>query len=136
MSDRTNLQIAIDYTEQGWGKGNLQIIDELVAPEAIDHHPLAGMEANREGAKKSIQAIHNSFPDTTFKVLDSFEADNKVATRWVFEGTHQAEFFGVPTTGRHVTTSGIMIFRIENGQIQEWWHEYDLFGFMNQLTAK
>jgi predicted ester cyclase len=56
---------------------------------------------------------------------------------YVFDkGKTNAEFFGVPTTGRHVTTSGIMIFRIENGQIQEWWHEYDLFGFMNQLTAK
>jgi predicted ester cyclase len=42
---------------------------------------------------------------------------------------------GIPATGRFVTTSGITIFRLENGLIVEEWSESDTFGLLQQLGA-
>ena len=48
-------------------------------------------------------------------------------------GTHQGEFAGIPATGNKLGTSGILIFRIENGKVAEIREEFDSVGFMQQL---
>ena len=53
--------------------------------------------------------------------------------RFTESGTHQGEFFGIPPTGEHITTTGINIFRIENGKIVELWANSDDLGVMQQL---
>ena len=40
---------------------------------------------------------------------------------------------GVAATGKAITLSGIAIYRIANGKIQEEWDYTDLFGLMQQL---
>jgi predicted ester cyclase len=56
-------------------------------------------------------------------------------TRWSFQGTHRGEFFGVPPTGRTVTTSGIDIWRVRDGRIVENQQVVDNLGLLQQLGA-
>ena len=62
-------------------------------------------------------------------------AADKVVARWTSFGTHSGEFMGVPATGRFLTTSGITIFRLEDGKIVEEWSESDMLGMLQQVGA-
>jgi steroid delta-isomerase-like uncharacterized protein len=61
--------------------------------------------------------------------------DDLVATRWTVSGTHEAEFFGVPATGKRVTSEGMNFYRLSNGKVTEVWTQFDGVGLMQQLGA-
>jgi len=55
--------------------------------------------------------------------------------RWRAEGTHLGPFMGTPPTGKFVSTSGITIFRLQNGRIIEEWGQSDTIGLLQQVGA-
>jgi|SRR5215212_10558392 predicted ester cyclase len=55
------------------------------------------------------------------------------AVRWTRRGTHQGEFMGVAPTGRHVTFTGMRLFRIAENEIAESWVNIDERGLQEQL---
>ena len=50
-----------------------------------------------------------------------------------WRGTQQAEWNGIPATGKEVTLSSSTIYRIANGKIQECWWFYDVLSVLQQL---
>jgi steroid delta-isomerase-like uncharacterized protein len=93
------------------------------APEPLDPN----------GYKGFMSALLAAFPDSRFVVDDVIAEGNKVAVRHRLLGTHQAQFQGIPPTGKSVEVSGIVIFRLENGMIAEAWLNADIMGMMQQL---
>lgn len=49
------------------------------------------------------------------------------------KGDRHVSYLGMPPTGKHVTSSGISIFRIAGGKIVEHWGENDALGTFQQL---
>src|SRR5688500_3171916 len=88
-----------------------------------------------DGYKGFMSALLAAFPDSRFLVDDVIAEGDKVAVRHRLQGTHQAEFQGIPATDKHVEVGGIVIFRIENGMIAEAWLNADLMGMLQQLGA-
>jgi steroid delta-isomerase-like uncharacterized protein len=93
------------------------------APEPLDADGYTGFMSNLLAA----------FPDSRFTVDDVVAEGDKVAIRHRLQGTHQAEFLGIPGTGRQVDVNGIVVFRVENGKIAEAWLNADIMGMMQQL---
>lgn len=93
------------------------------APEPLDPH----------GYKEFMSALLAAFPDSRFVVDDVIAEGEKVAVRHRLLGTHQAEFQGVPATGKNVETNAVVIFQIENGMITEAWLNADIMGMMQQI---
>jgi len=60
---------------------------------------------------------------------------DKVVARWTSFGTHNGDFMGISPTGKQVTTSGITIFRLQDGKIVEEWSESDMLGMLQQVGA-
>jgi steroid delta-isomerase-like uncharacterized protein len=117
-----------------WGKGDFEAFKELFAPEYVYHSPSAApkpksLEEAIEGAK----IIHNAFPDSSLTIEELFAAGDRVVIRWIYKGTHEGEFMGIPPTGNKLEFGGIAITRIENGKIVEEWEDYDALGMMQQL---
>ena len=54
-------------------------------------------------------------------------------TRFVWTGTHNGEFFGVPASGRKVSVWGMVIDRLEDGRIKDSRILMDAFGLMRQI---
>jgi steroid delta-isomerase-like uncharacterized protein len=102
------------------------------APEAR-FHGWAPEPLDQNGYKAFMSVLLAAFPDSRVVVDDVIAEGNKVAVRHRLQGTHQAEFQGVPATGRQVDVNGIVIFRIENGVIAEAWLNADIMGMMQQL---
>jgi steroid delta-isomerase-like uncharacterized protein len=119
-----------------WEKGDLDALEEVLAPDSVDHDPYNphGQEG-LEGGKKTIAMYRAAFPDTSFTIDDQVADGDKVVTRWTATGTHEGELMGVPPTGTKSSVTGITIDRIENGKIVEGWTSWDTLGLMRNIGA-
>jgi steroid delta-isomerase-like uncharacterized protein len=113
--------------------GCLDAIDELVSADFHDHAPLPGLPADVSGLRERLRILHRAFPDFHSTITDLVAEHDKVVAFVVSSGTHQAEFAGVPATGRRFAIQEIQILRIVDGKMIEHWQVADLFGMLVQL---
>lgn len=120
---------------EGFGEGNLDLIDELCAESFVGHDPLVG-DQDREAAKQQMAAYREAFPDLEFTVEDCFAAGDKVVTRWIGQGTFENELMGQKATGeRGQPVEGITIDRFDDGLIVESWTQWDTVQFLRDIGA-
>jgi steroid delta-isomerase-like uncharacterized protein len=117
--------------EEAWSKGNVEVLDELVAPSFKQHQ--SDRPSTREAFKAIIQEVRAAFPDLKVAVEDSVAVDDKVWIRVICRGTHLGQFKGLPPTGKRFEITEIHIVRIENGKGVEHWGVADTLGLMQQL---
>jgi steroid delta-isomerase-like uncharacterized protein len=122
------------FLEEAFNSGKLDVVDELVAPEFVNHdaalpEPTVGIEA----AKASIKGYREAFPDLRLTVEQQLAEGELVTTRWSARGTHQGELMGMAATGKQATVTGITIDRIVEGRLVESWTNWDTLGLMQQL---
>ena len=126
--------IAERWMIEGWQKGNVQMVDELHAPDFVDH-AAAGRDSSREGFKAGIAGLYAAFPDfyavTEDLIIDA--TTGKVVIRWTAAGTQCGTFVNIPPTGKKITFAGIEIIRIENDRIVERWGEWNGLDLIEQL---
>jgi steroid delta-isomerase-like uncharacterized protein len=116
-----------------WDRRNPDLVDRIFAPGFVNHNPITGQQPGREGIKQWIRSFYQAFPDGSISIdLQIAEAD-RVVTRYSWRGTHQGQFLGIPATGKPVEVTGIGIFRVQNGQIQEGWGFWEQAGLLLQL---
>jgi steroid delta-isomerase-like uncharacterized protein len=118
---------------EAWDKGNMAVMDELLAPNFVHHSAPPGVTPDREGFKQFASMLHTAFPDFRFTVEDVVAEGDKVATRATCRGTHKGEYMGIAPTGKQVTWTLIFIRRFKGGKIAEQWTESDSLGTMQQL---
>ncbi|MFE7708489.1 ester cyclase [Streptomyces sp. NPDC057486] len=116
--------------------GNLEAIDEVFAPDYIDHDVAKEQDTvvGSDSLKNDVIRWRAAFDFTVSLDRQVCEGDD-VVTLWTWIGTHEGDFMGIAPTGRQCTMTGTTIFRFKDGRIQEgWWHA-DLLGLMHQLGA-
>jgi steroid delta-isomerase-like uncharacterized protein len=133
MSIDQNKSLIRHYLEQVWDRENLAVIDELIAPDYIQH--TQGVPPGREGVKQFFAMVRAAFPDITQTAEDMIAEGDKVVWRWTIRGTHTGPFQRLPPTGRQVMITGINIVRIADGRLAENWGEVDMLGLLQQLGA-
>ena len=134
MSSEQHKAIPRRITEEAWNRGNLDILDELIAPDFIRHTPLRPEGIHGiEGFKQHVAGTRAAFPDAEFLIEDEIAEGDRVVNRWTFRGTHRGEFGGIPATGKAVTMTGRGIVRIADGKVAEIWDEADALGLLRQL---
>jgi steroid delta-isomerase-like uncharacterized protein len=132
MSSEDNKAQTQKIIDQGWNQGNMSALDELIAPDFVNHTPVNPNE-DREGFKQRIMMFRTAFPDLELTVEEMLADGDKVITRWRARGTHQGPFRDILATGKRVEFTGIAIDRVVNGQRVEGWAQLDLFGLLQQL---
>lgn len=113
--------------------GNFGLLDELLAPEFVDHTPQPGVAPTREGIKQSMQALKAAFPDLRYSVDDAIVCGDQVVHRLSATGTMTGEFMGIPATGKRASWTEIHIGRGINGRLTEHWAVVDQLGMLVQL---
>jgi steroid delta-isomerase-like uncharacterized protein len=129
-----NKAIARRLLEEAFNSGNLDVVDELVAPEFVNHdaalpEPTTGIEAT----KASIAGYRDAFPDLRLTIEQQVAEGEFVTTRWSARGTHQGDLMGMAATGKQATVTGITLDRIVEGRFVESWTNWDTLGLMQQL---
>jgi predicted ester cyclase len=104
-------------------KADLETLDELFAPDFVDHSPLPGHEPGREGFKQQIAEEYAIFSNTRINIEDQVAAEGaKVITRLTRKRIHdRGEYLGVAPTGMEYPSRSIVVHRIEEGKIAEEW---------------
>lgn len=115
-------------------KGNIGIIDELVAEEYTNHAPppFPGLAPGREGLKQAFRIFQEATPGY-HRIEQMIAEGDKVVTRMTAIGTHERDLPGIPASGRPLEMTAIAIHRIVDGKIVEHWSGKDEIGFLQQL---
>ena len=104
------------YINEIFNKGNVDLVDELVDPNLVDHSPAPGQEPGPEGFKNLVTMFRAAFPDL-HSTIDLLISDGDIVVgRHTTTGTHRGEFMGMPPTNKSFTMSEIHIVRFANGK--------------------
>jgi steroid delta-isomerase-like uncharacterized protein len=135
MLSETNKTVSRRFFEEVFGKGKLNVLDEIIVKDHVNSGPGTPPELlpGLEGTKQLVTMYRNAFPDVHFTIDEQIAEGDKVVTRWTGHGTHQGELAGIPATGKSSTVTGIAVDRLVNGKIAESWGIFDQFGMMQQL---
>ena len=125
MSAEENMALVRRFFEAR-GKADLDAIEEILAPDFVDHTPDAslapGQQPDREGYKRQVAKYVTAFSGVRFVIEDQVAAGDKVVSRISGHGTHdRRELMGVAPTGREMAYRAIVIHRISEGKIAEEW---------------
>jgi steroid delta-isomerase-like uncharacterized protein len=129
-----NKELARRFFHAAWNEGDMQMIDELTKPDAIDHSTVKGKtETGSESFKQIVSMFRAAMPDIHLTIEDEIAEGDKVVHRWSLHGTHTGELMGVPPTGKQVAFTGTTIVRIKDGKITERWANVDELDMLQQL---
>jgi predicted ester cyclase len=106
-------------------RGDLSAADRDLRSDFIDHAAPPGTPPGPESAKNWIQMVRVGFPDITVREEQSIASGDMVGILAAWMGTHDGPFFGIEPTGRSVEMSGIVLWRIADGQLAERWAVLD-----------
>lgn len=133
MSPEENKAIVHRLVKEAQEGGRLQIINELVSPDFVDHSAWPGIPATREGVAQIFGMFHAALPDLHVVIHDEIAEADRVATRKTLQGTHKGDLLGVPPTGNTIAIEVIDILRLKDGQVTDHWSLVDRHGLLQQL---
>ena len=121
MSTQSNKELITRYLAALSGNekpGN--IIDRYVTDQSLKEH---------------IAYFEDAFPKYKLLLDDMVAEGDRVALRTTFRGVHKGEFQGIRATGKEVSISVMLIYRIEGDKIAEHWMNADALSLLQQLGA-
>ncbi len=118
-----------------WNAGNLDLADELSAPDYTDNVSGSGSPVGPNGFKEAVSGVRDAFPDFALTINDMISEDDKVVLVWTFIGTHKGELMGIAPTDKLIEFDGIYLYRFKDGKLVERSGKRDMFKLMSQLGA-
>jgi steroid delta-isomerase-like uncharacterized protein len=127
------------YYDEVWTKGNLALVDTLMAPDYVNCDPATpapnGELHGREAFKGLVNTLRGAIPDMVMTIDNQVAEGNVVVSRWHATGTFLGELNGVPGTGQAGGTTGITITTFRNGEIVSDYAIWDTLGFLMRVGA-
>jgi len=129
-----NKAAARRWSEELWGKGNLAVADEIIAPDYVRHDPGDPFPARGpEDVKRIVTMLRGMFPDLHIEVEAIVADGDMVVSRYVTTATDTVGYMGMAPTGKPIRTAAMQMFRFSNGRIVESWAARDDLGTLRQL---
>jgi predicted ester cyclase len=114
--------------------GNVDLADELVTPDFLEHEGPPGAAASGpEALKAVVRFLHGALSDIRYEVNDVLCDGDRAAFRATLTATQTGPLFGHAPTGRRFTMQQIHMARFEGDRIAEHWACRDDLGVMRQL---
>jgi steroid delta-isomerase-like uncharacterized protein len=115
-------------------KGNIQQLQhdyhqDAIVEDSMYPHPFIGHQAimNRKSAGFA------AMPDVKISVTNRIVHGDQLTVEWVASGTHQADYPGLPATGRRFSIPGVTVVVRKNGKIVRESLYYDMTEVQRQL---
>jgi ketosteroid isomerase-like protein len=125
-----NKDLVRRYLSEVLSAGNLDVLDQLLAPDFVDSTPGAPKDVRGPEVIRAAQArARKIFPEVSYTVEDLIAEGDKVAARYTVRATGRAD----SGPGPKVEVTGITIFRIADGKIREAWIINDQIEMFLQL---
>lgn len=135
MSTEENKTLTRRFMEEIVNEGKLDVIDELIDRDFVNHYPAPGISPDREGFKKHLSDVHTSFTRIRYVTEDLLAENDKVVIRGTFNAVSTGGFRGASAVDREVIMTFTVMLRFESGKIVERWGNADELGLFTQLGA-
>ncbi len=105
-------------------KGALDALEEMLAPDFVDHNLIPGQEPGREGYLRAFTEYHAAYSDTRYVIEKQVAEGDEVVTSFAVSSTHdRGEWMGLVPTGKQFKALLILIHRIVGGKIADEWSQ-------------
>lgn len=137
MSVEENKTIVRRFLDEAWNKGDLTVVDEVMADDLVAHDPNfpGGGVRGRDAFKEQLQQARTGMPDARIEIEDVLGEGDRTVVRFTVYGTHLGELFGIPTSGRQVRAATLLVSRFAGARIVEEWAVRDMLGLLQQIGA-
>jgi serine phosphatase RsbU (regulator of sigma subunit)/predicted ester cyclase len=136
-TEEQNKAVVRRLIEEVYNRGNLDMADELLAPDYVDHTWPPGKYAGREGLKRSVAKQRAASSDLHINIKEQIAEGDKVVSWVISSGTHDRErFLGLAPTGERMTMKHIFISRVVEGKIVEVWGVADISDVWQQRLQR
>ena len=116
--------------------GDLSAVDDLVAQDVTLHgQGDAGGFQSSEHFKDWLRWYSTSFTDREWTIHDTIEEGDKVVARYSGWVTYRGGLLDIPSNDQRILETGILIFRISEGMVQELWSEMSDLQVVMRLGA-
>jgi predicted SnoaL-like aldol condensation-catalyzing enzyme len=133
-----NARLVRQVIEEIWNGGNLELAEQVFAPDYVNHGGLIpDLVRGPEAIKFSVAVYRLAFPEFRVAVVDLLAQGQTVALRWTAHRTPGHDG-GSDTPDRELDTLlGMTFARMIAGQIQESWTCWETAGTerLNQLRV-
>lgn len=129
-----NKTIVRHFYEEVMNKGNVDLLDEIMAADFKDHgETLFGSPQGRDTLKQGIIASRSVFADLTVELHEIIADGEMVGVRGTMRCTQQGTFLGVAPSGNELSWTGLAMFRITDGKLAERWFNSDSLSIVQQI---
>jgi predicted ester cyclase len=129
-----NKQLVRRALEEIYAKGDLELANQLIHPDFIDHEPAhPELPSGPESVKQTVRSLQSAFGELGFEVLDEIAEGDKVVQLVTMSGRQTGPLMGREPTGKAFAVRHIYIWRIADGKIAEHWGSRDDLGLLGQL---
>lgn len=109
---------------------------KLVSSKAVffaptSPEPLKGPE----GYMIVLGMMRGGFSDIQWTLEETVIEDNRVATRFTLNGTHNGIFMGIPASGKRISVQATNFYEFEEQQIVKEYGQPDLLSLLIQIGA-
>jgi serine phosphatase RsbU (regulator of sigma subunit)/predicted ester cyclase len=135
--EEDNKALVRRFNEEVANQGNLDVADELLAPDFVDYDVIPEKVADIEDVKRNVAELQASFSDYHFSIEEQVAEGDKVVTRTIYNATHdQEEYRGVIPSGARITMETVTIHHVIEGKIVEARHTANTAGFWQQRLQR
>jgi steroid delta-isomerase-like uncharacterized protein len=132
MSEENKARVR-EFIDRVLNAGEIDATGEYFHRDVVEEVPFPGQGPGLQGLKEILIRIRHAFPDSKWTVEEQIAEENKVLTRFIWSGTHQGEFLGIPATNRAIRIWGMVIDRFEEGKVKSTRILLDSLSMMQQL---
>jgi predicted ester cyclase len=130
-SNKRLLRRALDEI---YAKADLDLADQLVHPDFVDHEPAhPETPTGPEAVKQTVRELQRAFGDLRFEVEEEIAEGDKLVQLVTMSGRHTGTLMGREPTGTAFAVRHIYIWRIAEGKIAEHWGARDDLGLLGQI---
>ncbi len=137
LNNNRNKEILAEFVREVWNEGNIDRVDNYLAPKYKIHHDPGDAwdqkELDLDGFKERLRLSRAPFPDQCFEIQELIAEGNTVVMTWLWTGTHLGDMPGFPASERKIKMSGAKVYYFEGDRISGHWQIVDRLGVYQQL---
>jgi len=118
MSKEENKAVIRRLIEEVYNGDDLDLLDELVAPDVVNHTAVAEHRRGIEGFGHVV-GWSRSAMDAHYEIESMIAEGDMVACRITMSGVHRGEVAGLPPTGKRFSVEHVHWHRLASGKLAE-----------------
>lgn len=131
-----NRALITRYFDEVWNQGRVDVLDELLTPDYLNHSPgIPNPRPGPEDLKPIVRMMRGAITGLHYRILDMVVEPEKVAVYLRVTGRHTGALWGLEPRGAPIDVCQMQIEWIRDGRIWQHWRLTDEAALVRQVTS-